>query len=224
MKTTLLAMLLLLLSLPLPAAEPAQVLLFGTFHFQDAGLDVVKQQDVDVMTAEAQAYLQGLSERLAGFRPTRVLLEYAPEEDATINQRYRDYLAGTFAVYSKDIYDLIAATEVTDQETGNNLARYINKAYASSRGIEISLVHTPGHTPGSQCFFVDDRLIAGDTLFLEGCGRTDLPGGSMRELLGSIKQKLLALPDDTIVYPGHNYGASARSTIGQEKQFNPFTR
>ena len=66
--STLLAILLLLLSLPLQAAEPARVLLFGTFHFQDAGLDVVKQQDVDVMTAEAQAYLQGLSERLAGFR------------------------------------------------------------------------------------------------------------------------------------------------------------
>lgn len=106
MKTTLLALLLLLLSLPLPAAEPARVLLFGTFHFQDAGLDVVKQQDVDVMTAEAQAYLQGLSERLAGFRPTRVLLEYAPEEDATINQRYRDYLAGTFELPANEIYQL----------------------------------------------------------------------------------------------------------------------
>jgi hypothetical protein len=106
MQTTLLSVLILLLSLPVQAAEPAQVLLFGTFHFQDAGLDVVKAKDVDVLTAEAQTYLQGLSERLAGFKPTRVLLEYAPEEDATINQRYRDYLAGTFALPANEIYQL----------------------------------------------------------------------------------------------------------------------
>jgi hydroxyacylglutathione hydrolase len=88
----------------------------------------------------------------------------------------------------------------------------------------LTVIHTPGHTAGGMCLYAPGHVFTGDTLFVGGIGRTDLPGGSMRELLGSIKQKLLALPDDTVVYPGHNYGVSARSTIGQEKQFNPFTR
>jgi glyoxylase-like metal-dependent hydrolase (beta-lactamase superfamily II) len=61
-------------------------------------------------------------------------------------------------------------------------------------------------------------------LFVGGIGRTDLPGGSMAQLIQSIKNKLLALPDDTLVFPGHNYGSSPQSTIGKEKQSNPFVR
>ena len=68
-------------------------------------------------------------------------------------------------------------------------------------GIDISLVHTPGHTPGSQCFFVDDRLIAGDTLFLEGCGRTDLPGSDPTKMFESLR-RLAEVPDETILFPG----------------------
>src|SRR3954453_21784307 len=67
--------------------------------------------------------------------------------------------------------------------------------------VEVTLVHTPGHTPGSQCFLVDGRLVAGDTLFLDGCGRTDLPGGDADELYYSLKQRLAALGADTRVFP-----------------------
>ena len=81
-------------------------MLFGVFHFQDAGLDVVKQKDVDVMTAESQAYLEALTQRLAGFGPTQVMLEYAPENDELINQRYRDYLAGQYELGVNEIYQL----------------------------------------------------------------------------------------------------------------------
>jgi hypothetical protein len=91
---------------PLRAEEPAQVLVLGTFHFQDPGLDVVKPEDFDVMTEVSQAYLQGLAERLAGFRPTRVLLEYDPANDAIINQRYRNYLAGSFELPANEIYQV----------------------------------------------------------------------------------------------------------------------
>ncbi|ONH31935.1 MBL fold metallo-hydrolase [Pseudofrankia asymbiotica] len=70
--------------------------------------------------------------------------------------------------------------------------------------IPIRLLHTPGHTPGSQCFLVADRLVAGDTLFLDGCGRTDFPGGSPAEMYESL-QRLAALPDNPVVYPGHFY-------------------
>ena len=77
--------------------------------------------------------------------------------------------------------------------------------------IDISLVHTPGHTPGSQCFFVDDRLIAGDTLFLEGCGRTDLPGSDPAKMIESLR-RLAEVPDSTILFPGHRYSIASSAT------------
>jgi glyoxylase-like metal-dependent hydrolase (beta-lactamase superfamily II) len=86
-------------------------------------------------------------------------------------------------------------------------------------GIEISLVHTPGHTPGSQCFFVDDRLIAGDTLFLEGCGRTDLPGSDPVKMFESLR-RLAEVPDSTILFPGHRYSIASSATMDVVKQTN----
>jgi glyoxylase-like metal-dependent hydrolase (beta-lactamase superfamily II) len=79
-------------------------------------------------------------------------------------------------------------------------------------GVPIQLIHTPGHTPGSQCFLVEGRLVSGDTLFLEGCGRTDLPG-SDPELMFESLQRLAGLPDDTIVYPGHMYSMPSSGTM-----------
>lgn len=89
--------------------------------------------------------------------------------------------------------------------------------------LTLTFLHTPGHTPGSQCFLVDGRLISGDTLFVGACGRTDLPGGDPEELYRSLTQRLAALPDETILFPGHNYGGPS-STIGEEKRTNPFMR
>jgi glyoxylase-like metal-dependent hydrolase (beta-lactamase superfamily II) len=85
--------------------------------------------------------------------------------------------------------------------------------------IEICLVHTPGHTPGSQCFLVDDRLIAGDTLFLEGCGRTDLPGSNPDQMFESL-QILAALPDQTVVFPGHRYSDPSSRSLAEVRQTN----
>jgi hydroxyacylglutathione hydrolase len=89
--------------------------------------------------------------------------------------------------------------------------------------IPLTFVHTPGHTPGSQCFLVDGCLISGDTLFIRSCGRTDLPGSDPKEMYTSLTQRLGALPDDTVVLPGHNYGGS-QTTIGAEKRENPMMR
>jgi glyoxylase-like metal-dependent hydrolase (beta-lactamase superfamily II) len=86
--------------------------------------------------------------------------------------------------------------------------------------VPITLVHTPGHTPGSQCFLVDGRLVAGDTLFLDGCGRTDLPGGDPDEMYRSLTQRLAAVPDDTVLYPGHQYSAEPSATMGATRQSN----
>ena len=85
--------------------------------------------------------------------------------------------------------------------------------------IDISLVHTPGHTPGSQCFFVDDRLIAGDTLFLEGCGRTDLPGSDPTKMIESLR-RLAEVPDSTILFPGHRYSIASSATMDVVKETN----
>jgi glyoxylase-like metal-dependent hydrolase (beta-lactamase superfamily II) len=85
--------------------------------------------------------------------------------------------------------------------------------------IEICLVHTPGHTPGSQCFLVDNKLIAGDTLFLEGCGRTDLPGSNPEQMFESL-QTLAALPDQTVVYPGHRYSDPSSRSLTEVRQTN----
>lgn len=96
-------------------------------------------------------------------------------------------------------------------------------------GIEIQLIHTPGHTPGSQCFLLEGlaanepgRLIAGDTLFIGSCGRVDFPGGSAEQMYTSLTQKLMRLPDDTILFPGHNYAVEVTSTIGAQKETNPY--
>jgi glyoxylase-like metal-dependent hydrolase (beta-lactamase superfamily II) len=87
-------------------------------------------------------------------------------------------------------------------------------------GIPIELIHTPGHTPGSQCFFVDNRLVAGDTLFLEGCGRTDLPGGDPALLYESLTQKLAKVPDDATLFPGHLYSAEPSASMGDTRRLN----
>jgi glyoxylase-like metal-dependent hydrolase (beta-lactamase superfamily II) len=85
----------------------------------------------------------------------------------------------------------------------------------------LTVLHTPGHTPGGICLYNKPDCFTGDTLFVGGVGRTDFPGGSMGELSRSIKSKLLPLPPQTIVWPGHGYGGS-QSTIGEEARTNPY--
>ena len=85
---------------------------------------------------------------------------------------------------------------------------------------ELRVIHTPGHSPGGICLHWDNNLFTGDTLFVGAVGRTDLPGGSLQTMLDSIKEKILTLPDETIVWPGHNYGGSPTSTIALEKKHN----
>jgi glyoxylase-like metal-dependent hydrolase (beta-lactamase superfamily II) len=86
--------------------------------------------------------------------------------------------------------------------------------------VRVELIHTPGHTPGSQCFLVDDRLIAGDTLFLEGCGRTDLPGGDPRQMYESLTGRLARVPDHAVLFPGHLYSREASAPLGETRKLN----
>ena len=89
--------------------------------------------------------------------------------------------------------------------------------------IEIEFLHTPGHTPGSQCFRVKNTLISGDTLFINGCGRVVLPGSNSEDMYHSMC-KLCSLPDDTLLLPGHNYGHVPNATMGETKQMNTYLR
>ena len=88
---------------------------------------------------------------------------------------------------------------------------------------DIEFLHTPGHTPGSQCFKVNNNLISGDTLFVQGCGRVDLPGSNSEDMFHSL-QKLSALPDETILYPGHNYSAEPYESLEKVKEINTYLR
>jgi len=85
--------------------------------------------------------------------------------------------------------------------------------------IDITLLHTPGHTPGSQCFLVDGKLVAGDTLFLDGCGRTDLPGSDGNQMIKSL-QRLAKVPSDTILYPGHKYSDASSAPMSHVVKYN----
>ncbi len=106
---------------------------------------------------------------------------------------------------------------------GSDLVKVDNQDTLSIGRLTLAFMHTPGHTPGSQCFLIDGRLVSGDTLFIGSCGRTDLPGSDPSEMYYSLTQRLAALPDDTVLLPGHNYGGEA-STIGAEKRQNRFMR
>jgi glyoxylase-like metal-dependent hydrolase (beta-lactamase superfamily II) len=90
--------------------------------------------------------------------------------------------------------------------------------------IDLQFLHTPGHTPGSQCFLLGNRLVAGDTLFVQGCGRVDLPGGDPEAMYHTLTGKLAKLPTDTVLYPGHHYGPTPTSTIGDELRQNQYMR
>lgn len=89
--------------------------------------------------------------------------------------------------------------------------------------VEVEFLHTPGHTPGSQCFRIKRTLVSGDTLFINGCGRVDLPGSNSEQMFQSLG-KLSELPDDTLLLPGHNYAHIPNATIGETKRINTYMR
>ncbi len=87
--------------------------------------------------------------------------------------------------------------------------------------IQVKFIHTPGHTPGSQCFLIGNSLVAGDTLFINSCGRIDLPGSNPEDMYNSL-QTLSKLVDDTVLFPGHNYSGQPSDTMGNQKKHNMY--
>jgi len=147
---------------------------------------------------------------------------------------HADHVGGSFMGYAVEgIRELLAITSVpihvhraeaefvgkTTGVSGSDLVPHDGGDRIAVGGIEIEVVHTPGHTPGSECFLVGGMLVAGDTLFLEGCGRTDLPGSDPEAMYDSLT-RLAALPDDVVVYPGHRYSVPSSGTMAAVKETN----
>jgi glyoxylase-like metal-dependent hydrolase (beta-lactamase superfamily II) len=146
-----------------------------------------------------------------------------------------DHVGGTMGGFSiPGVDELLAATSVPihvqDDEaqwvlrvtnvSEGDLVRHQSGDTVMVGEIPIELIHTPGHTPGSQCFFVDGCLVSGDTLFLEGCGRTDLPGGDPAALYDSLNHQLSKVPDDAILFPGHLYSPEPSATMADTRRWN----
>jgi glyoxylase-like metal-dependent hydrolase (beta-lactamase superfamily II) len=114
----------------------------------------------------------------------------------------------------------LSASDLVSHESGDELVL---------GEVRVRLLHTPGHTPGSQCFLVETggqagRLVSGDTLFLNSCGRMDLPGGDPEAMYRSLHGVLKRLPDETVLYPGHLYASEPSATLGEQKRANPYLR
>lgn len=103
-----------------------------------------------------------------------------------------------------------------------NIVEIENGEILKIGGIEFKTILTPGHTPGCQCFHHGNVLITGDAIFINGCGRCDLPGGSAQKMYDSLYNILMKLPDDTLLFPGHNYGGVPYATLAEQKQTNPY--
>lgn len=103
-----------------------------------------------------------------------------------------------------------------------NLHKTENGEKLKLGSIEIECLHTPGHASGCQCYKCGDILLTGDTLFIDGCGRCDLPGGDPNAMYQSLFDVIMKLPDSTVIYPGHNYGSVPYATLAQQKKSNPY--
>ncbi|MEW6089141.1 MAG: MBL fold metallo-hydrolase [bacterium] len=142
------------------------------------------------------------------------------------NKALKEYSKSPLLIHEEDGKMLVSRFHNLSDFLGYEISAISPDAYLKDKevvragSLELKVIHTPGHTPGSISLKCKNIIFTGDTLFAGGIGRTDLPGGSEKEIYSSIKNKLFLYPDDTIIYPGH--GPS--STIGKEKKYNPFLK
>jgi glyoxylase-like metal-dependent hydrolase (beta-lactamase superfamily II) len=157
------------------------------------------------------------------------IIDYAKENNyqikgALITHGHPDHTNGINALLKNfDIPVYVSRHEAFFYKPIGENIKEVDDDFSINLGeVKIDFIHTPGHTPGSQCFLCDGNLISGDTLFLDGCGRCDLPGGDAETMFDSIANKLLKLPNSTVIYPGHNYHHLHCDTLENQKHSNPY--
>ena len=169
----------------------------------------------------------GLAEELE-LRIRHILMTHAhPDHMNGLEQMLKDtdaliYLNRNEVEYMKECGDATGIPTAFMHDRSENFRIVEDGDSARIGSIPIQFLHTPGHTPGSQCFMIDGNLFTGDTLFVDACGRVDMPGGDVEKMWHSLNRKLPVLDDSTIIYPGHNYGSLQTSTMGEQKETNPF--
>jgi glyoxylase-like metal-dependent hydrolase (beta-lactamase superfamily II) len=158
---------------------------------------------------------------------TKVLITHT-HQDHTGGELFGNYIPGVVELLEQvdvPVYVHTVELHILQQvPASSKVGTENNQTITLGGDVQITLIHTPGHTPGSQCFLVQNRLVAGDTLFIGSCGRVDLPNSSPEDMYDSLTNKLMQLADDTVLYPGHNYARKPTSTIGEERQHNPYVQ
>jgi glyoxylase-like metal-dependent hydrolase (beta-lactamase superfamily II) len=202
----------------------------------------------DAVALSMRNFTYALGDRRSGeavlvdpaYRPGELLDVLSADEmtlvGAVATHYHPDHIGGTFIgeQHVSGIVELLALQDVPVhvqadevswvlERTGvdpNALLTHQDGEVLNVGGIEITLLHTPGHTPGSQCLFVEGCLLSGDTLFIDGCGRTDFPGGDPEEMYWTLSERLAQVSDETVLYPGHLYSKEPYLTMGEVRARN----
>ena len=162
-----------------------------------------------------------------GFAVKYVLNTHGHADHVVANQELKDVLDVPICMHEADddFFSKNTSRSTVENDLGFPSPESVDVRLKDGDALEVGtlrveVLHTPGHTPGSVCFLVAEHLFTGDTLFVGAAGRTDLEGASLDSLLNSIEKKLLDLPEETVIWPGHDYGDSPTSTMGREKKEN----
>jgi hydroxyacylglutathione hydrolase len=164
-----------------------------------------------------------------GFRVKYILNTHGHADHVLANERLKEALSVPTCMHELDIqfFSQKEVRELSAAELGLQAPDPAERALKDGDvlkvgALDIRVIHTPGHTPGSVCYLVDGNLFTGDTLFVGAAGRTDLVGGSLDMLVDSIEKKILPLPKETVIWPGHDYGDTPTSTIAREMEENVY--